>query len=92
MAAKPLAAWTGSRRRRASATRLQGGPRMSNWKVAYAKGRRQVRVSPRGIVVVEDRLPDGQVRHTRVYPDGRHAQVVDSTPQKAWSAARKQAK
>ena len=64
---------------------------MSDWTVVYTEGKREVRVSPSGIVVVEDRLDDGQVRHTRVYPDGRHAQVVESTPQKAWLAARKAA-
>jgi hypothetical protein len=64
---------------------------VSDWPVVYNEGSREIRVSPSGIVVVEDRLPDGQIRHTRVYSDGRYAQVIESTPQKAWLAARKQA-
>ena len=53
------------------------------------KGFREVRVSDSGIVVVEDTLPDGSVRHTRVLIDGRYAQVVSTSPSAAWKAARK---
>ena len=63
----------------------------SGWKVLYNRATREVRISPSGIVVVEDRVGK-QIRHTRIYPDGRHAQVVEDSPQKAWLAARKQAK
>lgn len=50
---------------------------------------REIRVSPTGIVVIEDILPDGQVRHTRTYPNGMTGQATESTPRKAWEAARK---
>jgi hypothetical protein len=52
---------------------------------------REVRMSPSGIIVIEDELTDGMYRHTRVYPNGMHAQVTESTPRKAWLAARKAA-
>ena len=57
----------------------------------YREGQREVRMSPHGIVVVDDRLPDGKIRHTRVYPDGRYAQTMADTPRKAWLAARRDA-
>jgi hypothetical protein len=57
----------------------------------YREGRLEVRMSPQGIVVVEDRLPDGRIRHTRVYPDARYAQTVAGTPSKTWLAARRAA-
>lgn len=61
------------------------------WAVLAREGAREVRMSPHGIVVVEDTLSDGTIRHTRVYPDGRHTQVVAATPTKAWVAAARKA-
>src|ERR1700754_449868 len=38
----------------------------SGWKVLYSQADREVRISPSGIVVVEDRV-DKRIRHTRIY-------------------------
>ena len=83
--------------RRALTLSLEGGIEVNpinkdGWEILAEKDNfREVRMSPHGIVVVEDRLPDGRIRHTRVYPDGRYAQTVADTPRKAWLAARKEA-
>jgi hypothetical protein len=44
---------------------------MSDWRTIYPRDPRgrEVRISPSGIVVVEDVLADGSFRHTRVTPN-----------------------
>jgi len=52
---------------------------------------REVRMFPSGNVVVVDEMPDGTTRATHVRHDGKFAQATETTPRKAWLAARKAA-
>jgi len=62
---------------------------VSNWAVVersdFADGtHREVRMSPTGLVLVEDRLYDGTFRATRITVDGRVLQEFGNTSTEAW--------
>jgi len=63
----------------------------STWRTVRDLPDHKVRVSPDGIRVEEERLPDCSWRSTRTYPDGRVEQAAAPTRSQATKKARRQA-
>jgi ribosomal protein L15E len=61
---------------------------MSDWKTLHDDGKRLVRISPAGIVVVRDTIPSGGYNMVRIDLRGNVAKSTASSDTTAWRKAR----